>query len=131
MDRGLSTDVWDGQGVCPAWMAGVSEMTRTYGDRIVVGGVCPRGERGGAPGTPPAWWLWRGRRYVVCEVLDHWHDRRAWWNTALPTHRIGTDAEVWRVEALGPCWRGVYDLHHDPLDACSPGVGWRLARVWD
>jgi hypothetical protein len=30
------------------------------------------------PGVPSAF-VWRGRLYVVREVLDHWQERRAWW----------------------------------------------------
>lgn len=26
--------------------------------------------------------LWRGRLYVVREVLGHWHERREWWSAA-------------------------------------------------
>ena len=27
----------------------------------------------------PVAFTWRGRSYVVREVLDHWRERRAWW----------------------------------------------------
>lgn len=37
---------------------------------------------GGAPGAPDAF-VWRGRLYVVREVLDHWQERRPWWRDAL------------------------------------------------
>ena len=37
---------------------------------------------GAAPGAPDAF-VWRGRLYVVREVLDHWQERRPWWRDAL------------------------------------------------
>ena len=37
---------------------------------------------GAAPGPPDAF-VWRGRLYVVREVLDHWQERRPWWRDAL------------------------------------------------
>ncbi len=60
----------------------------------------------------PAVFRWRGRRYVVTEVLATWHERRAWWrdlndgDADAPTGR-----EVWRVQARsGPGVTGVFDL---------------------
>ena len=41
---------------------------------------------------------WRGRRYVVHEVLDHWWETAAWW--AGESGTVGDDErECWRVEA--------------------------------
>lgn len=40
----------------------------------------------GVPGAPEAF-LWRGRLYVVREVLDHWKERRPWWRDALDDRR--------------------------------------------
>jgi hypothetical protein len=41
---------------------------------------------------------WRGRRYVVREVLDHWWETAAWWATETA---LGDDErECWRVEAV-------------------------------
>jgi hypothetical protein len=45
------------------------------------------GEAGG-PAAPDAF-VWRGRLYVVREVLDHWQERRPWWRDALDTPEPG------------------------------------------
>ena len=103
----------------------------THGD---VGAVC-----GGAPA--PTAFLWRGRLYVVREVLDHWHERAAWWRDALDPsasvvpgpvsvvpgpHRL--EREVWRVVASAGRHRGsgVYDLAGG-----GAGRAWHLVRVAD
>lgn len=43
-------------------------------------GEVPAGE---VPDEVPAAFIWRGRLYVVREVLGHWRERRAWWRDAL------------------------------------------------
>ena len=87
------------------------------------------------PGPPPSAFLWRGRLYVVREVIGHWRERRAWWREALDpdedTAAHGLDCleqEVWRVEASPGrlAGTGVYDLGMD-----EPVRGWRLLRVAD
>jgi hypothetical protein len=84
--------------------------------------------------TPSAF-LWRGRLYVVREVIGHWRERRAWWREALdPDENTAADGldcleqEVWRVEASPGrlAGTGVYDLGMD-----GPVRGWRLLRVAD
>ncbi|HET8988807.1 MAG TPA: DUF6504 family protein [Humibacillus sp.] len=81
----------------------------------------------------PEAFIWRGRLYVVREVLATWRERRAWWREALdaddaqvrPGETLAAAArerQVWRVEA-SPGWSftpGVYDLAHD-----EPGSGSR------
>jgi len=37
-------------------------------------------------GAPDAF-LWRGRLYIVREVLDHWKERRPWWRDAFDDRR--------------------------------------------
>lgn len=91
---------------------------------------------GSAVESAPSAFLWRGRLYVVREVLDHWHERRAWWRDALdPTTAEpvvpGPDRlerEVWRVVASAGRHRGsgVYDLAGG-----RPGHPWHLVRVAD
>jgi hypothetical protein len=39
-----------------------------------------------AGGAPDAF-LWRGRLYIVREVLDHWKERRPWWRDAFDDRR--------------------------------------------
>jgi hypothetical protein len=107
----------------------------------------PDGASTGGPQVPAAF-LWRGRLYVVRQVLDHWKERRPWWRDALDERRVPAAAtaagasagaafdvlgdarerQVWRVEASAGrlAGSGVYDLGVDP----SPGQ-WRLLRVAD
>ncbi len=49
-------------------------MVRRYEDPVEVR-PSPEGDR-------PASFLWRGRLYVVRDVLGHWRERRAWWTSA-------------------------------------------------
>ena len=107
--------------------------------------------------APPGSFLWRGRLYVVREVLGHWRERRAWWSAAaaLAVHGetapdapsepseaserrsvLGEEHEVWRVEASrGRAFGvGVYDLSLDPdpdSGPTTPTGSWRLVRVAD
>lgn len=84
-------------------------------------------------GQPEAF-IWRGRLYVVREVLAHWRERRAWWREALDPplgqpHGIAAAArerQVWRVEASpGRLARsGVFDLaRDDPPEPADPDTG--------
>ncbi len=92
----------------------------------------------------PAEFLWRGRFYVVRDVLAHWIETGAWWRAggvraayageATPP-RLGVSAgldpaerELWRVEASAgrTDGGGVFDLCFDW------GAGaWTLARALD
>ncbi len=93
------------------------------------------------PEPQPTAFLWRGRLYVVREVLAHWYERRAWWTegAAKAVHGEGdapgaqvvpsADREVWRVEAGAgrQAGTGIYDLRHDT----TADQGWSLLRVTD
>jgi hypothetical protein len=97
---------------------------------------------GQTAGESPSAFLWRGRLYVVRNVLAHWQERRPWWRDALddapagaaedaPGRDVLADARerhVWRVEASAGrmAGTGVYDLgaDHNPRQ-------WRLLRVAD
>src|SRR4051812_50040652 len=48
---------------------------RTYADPVEV-----RTGTGEDTDTPAAF-LWRGRIYVVRDVLGHWRERRSWWSS--------------------------------------------------
>jgi len=54
----------------------------------------------------PAAFAWRGRRYAVRVVLDHWWETAAWWvDDAAAAGDLGgavgdDEREVWRVEAV-------------------------------
>jgi len=84
-----------------------------------------RARAGDAPEPAPAEFLWRGRRYVVHQVLAHWIEGGSWWHR--PQH--SAERQVWRVEAgvVRSATSGVYDL------CCtrSPVQRWHLARALD
>ena len=109
---------------------GIAELEAPQEGRDPVGHV---------PDPAPSAFLWRGRLYVVREVIGHWRERRAWWreafdpdeDTAENTAAQGLDCleqQVWRVEASPGrlAGTGVYDLGMD-----GPVRGWRLLRVAD
>jgi hypothetical protein len=97
----------------------------------------------------PSAFLWRGRLYIVRDVIGHWRERRAWWREALDPDEEDSDTrrgmsaahgldcleqEVWRVEASPGrlAGTGVYDLGKDgDLGMDGPVRGWRLLRVAD
>jgi hypothetical protein len=101
----------------------------------------------GESNDAPMSFLWRGRLYVVREVLGHWRERREWWAAAaaralhgedwspLPEARESLDheCEVWRVEAsTGRAFgNGVYDLARESVIVPGPGEAWRLLQVAD
>ena len=93
----------------------------------------------------PAQFLWRGRLYVVREVLARWTESGGWWRTAAVQALSsggpdGTDASAgpvavddgeqdwFRVEAGAgrSAGTGVYDLCFSWSSGC-----WSLARVLD
>ena len=111
-------------------------MTDSNGDRDDDPAGCPTDRMTGRtaddagvgasdPERPEAF-IWRGRLYVVRDVLATWRERRAWWREALdaddaqvrPGETLAAAArerQVWRVEASRG-WSftpGVYDLAHD------------------
>jgi hypothetical protein len=104
---------------------------------------------GQVQGPSPSAFLWRGRLYIVREVIGHWRERRAWWrdaldpdeevalaahlaldarmdSPALAQSKVCLEQEVWRVEASPGrlAGTGVYDLG-------MSGRTWRLLRVAD
>ncbi|HEX6887687.1 MAG TPA: DUF6504 family protein [Candidatus Nanopelagicales bacterium] len=108
-------------------------MTRTYADPIDVRSIDdPHDQLLGQPGEPrPAQFLWRGRLYLVREVIAHWIESSAWWGGsrrslegAIPAH----EHEVWRVAAQAgrSGSPGVYDLCRDVA-----ADRWVLARAMD
>lgn len=123
-------------------------MTRLHADPVEV----QRHDTGAGP--DPAQFLWRGRLYVVREVLARWTEAGGWWRT--PAVRALTSGDGapggapggaaaggaggplgavddrqrswWRVEAGrgAAAGTGVYDLCLDEAQG-----SWSLARVLD
>jgi hypothetical protein len=83
-------------------------------------------------GERPAQFLWRGRLYVVRDVLAHWVEVGAWWRQrgadGLPVRVDQAGRQVWRVEARPgrAAASGVYDLAYD-----ESARTWTLARTLD
>ena len=117
-------------------------MVRSYDDVVQVREPEAAGmDRTSAGEASPQAFLWKGRLYVVRDVLAHWYERRAWWteSAALAVQGQseqleegelpGADREIWRVEASAgrQAGTGVYDLCRNP----SGPESWRLLRVAD
>ncbi len=79
-----------------------------------------------AAATPQAF-LWRGRLFVVREVLGRWQERRQWWRAGGGEAATDRERQVWRVEASAGrgARTGVFDLGLDGPD------GWLLLRTHD
>ena len=97
-------------------------MSKRYADPVVVE----------APEGSLEAFSWRGKRYIVRQVLCRWREAGGWWestkDTAQPWAR-GDAKEIWRIDAqpetngLPP---GTYELCRD-----LKAGGWTLFRVWD
>lgn len=60
-------------------------MVRRFDDHVEV-------RSGAGPARQPEAFIWKGRLYVVREVLGQWRERRAWWRDALdaePEQAVG------------------------------------------
>lgn len=126
---------------------------RQYDDPVEVRRGLVAGDQGAVEG--PEQFLWHGRLWKVYDVVAHWVETGAWWQSrevapvlgadpgpdpgrgatvatgtagATSVHDLVGEREVWRVEAgRGPVTgRGVFDLVFD----WSRG-SWVLARCWD
>ena len=93
-------------------------MGRVYGEPVEV--------QTNADGRPVRF-AWRGRRYTVGLIIEHWVVNRDWWREpeVVP---VRPDLQFWRVEAAaGPGMpSGSYELRRD----VSAGT-WTLRRVAD
>lgn len=79
----------------PVALVGSPRAEGTGAAGVGTAGVGAAGVGAGADVAPSAF-IWRGRLYVVREVLGHWRERRAWWREALDeSHRT----ESHRVES--------------------------------
>ena len=99
-------------------------MTRLHADPVEVRTA------NAEQGPVPEQFLWRGRLYVVREVLARWTASGSWWRTA-EEQLDDREQQWWRVEADSgrlaalSGGRGTYDL------CFSWGTGWSLKRVLD
>ncbi len=85
-------------------------MVRRYDDPVE---VRPAGADGSG-GSEPASFLWRGRLYVVRDVLGHWRERRAWW-TAPAARALHGEADLVPEDPAGA------GLVNRPLRGASGG----------
>ena len=116
---------------------------RRYDDPVEVRRGMVPGDRGAVEG--PEQFHWRGRLWKVHDVVAHWMETGAWWQSSEVAPVLGADdapspssgssvhellgeREVWRVEAGQgrASGRGVFDLVFD----WSRG-SWVLTRCWD
>jgi hypothetical protein len=75
----------------------------------------------------PTGFAWRGRRYAVSAVQEHWLVNRAWWRESAPLP-AQPELEFWRVEASTGkgASAGSYELRRD----IAAGT-WTLRRIAD
>lgn len=105
---------------------------RMYADPVEV-----RPATGDAAGAPAAF-LWRGRLYVVRDVLGHWRERRAWWSSPAarlvhgegegPAAVAGEGRETDRGSSTGGAAKRIADLADERevwRVAASPGRAYR------
>jgi hypothetical protein len=99
-------------------------MTRLHADPVEVR------TRAEASGPVPEQFLWRGRLYLVREVLARWTAAGSWWKSA-DQQVDDREQQWWRVEADSgrlaalSGGRGTYDL------CFCWRTGWTLKRVLD
>ena len=112
------------------------------------------------PRREPEAFIWRGRLYVVRDVLGQWRERRAWWRDPVtegaqttdeaPAPQVGgtptggaeegrgsstllaaaRERQVWRVEA-SPGWSFAPGVYDLARDESPHGEQWSLVRVAD
>jgi Family of unknown function (DUF6504) len=93
-------------------------MSRVYGEPVEV----QTREDG-----RPVRFGWRGRRYAVIAVQEHWMVNRDWWREPAPVP-AQPELQFWRVEASAGKGRpaGTYELRRD----IAAGT-WTLRRIAD
>ena len=80
----------------------------------------------------PSTFLWRGRLYVVREVLGHWRERQAWWTSGAARAVHGEDSSP-AADAGG--WQVPVPSGSVPTAATTTAAGTRVAlnhecEVW-
>lgn len=78
----------------------------------------------------PVQFAWRGRLYVVRQVLQFWLASPPWWKRPGDTVEeqaaaSADERQFWRLEAACDGWSGIYELRLDTRDG-----RWLLARMW-
>jgi hypothetical protein len=75
----------------------------------------------------PVRFAWRGRRYAVIAVQEHWMVNRDWWRESAPVPEQ-PELQFWRVEASTGRGQpsGTYELRRD----IAAGT-WTLRRIAD
>lgn len=105
-------------------------MTRLYADPVEVR------TRVEETGPVPEQFLWKGRLYVVREVLARWTASGAWWKNPGENLLEESEQQWWRVEADSgrlaalSAGSGTYDLCFS-WSGASRQDGWSLKRVLD
>jgi hypothetical protein len=97
---------------------------RRYTDPVEVRSASPEGT-----GAPSAF-LWRGRVYVVRDVLGHWCERRSWWSSpaARRVHGEGVPA-VDGTLALDEPLPGPADASVRVADLAQEREVWRVSAA--
>lgn len=127
-------------------------MVRRFSDPVEV-------RNASGPRREPEAFIWRGRLYVVRDVLGQWHERRAWWRDPVteglettegapalqpggapaggadgrgPSTLVAAarERQVWRVEA-SPGWSFAPGVYDLARDESPRGEQWSLVRVAD
>ena len=98
-------------------------MVRRYDDPVEVHAE----GAGDGGGSRPASFLWRGRLYVVREVLGHWRARRDWW-TASAARALHGEADLTPVSpaGAGPVGRP----RHGPADGPARSALGQEHEIW-
>lgn len=74
----------------------------------------------------PMGFVWRGRRYRVNRVIEHWVSTREWWRRDSLHLGISTEIRLYRLAAESSRGRGVAEVSHD-VDSDT----WKIKRIWD
>ncbi len=112
-------------------------MSRRYRSQPIEVGTEVGTEVGAGQDGAPAWFRWRGRRYVVRAVTATWVEPVPWWPRELRGGRGSGQRHAWRVEAAAATGAvGVYELcriRYRAARAESPDEtdAWVLVRVID
>jgi hypothetical protein len=102
-------------------------VVRRYDDPVEVHAA----DADGSGGSEPASFLWRGRLYVVREVLGHWRERRAWWtaSAACALHGETDPVSADRV-GEGPAGRSSLGAAGGPVRSVTCSALGEEREVW-